>query len=45
MKNNKVDFDLSQLSLQELIEVYQDIATFLEFLESKKIAPKNKEEK
>ncbi len=39
MKNNekKVDFDLSLLSLQELITVYQKVAEFLEFLESKKI--------
>jgi len=44
-KPEKVDFDLSQLSLKELIATYQDIATFLDFLESKKIAEKKKEEK
>lgn len=35
-EENRVDFDLSTLSLKELIEVYQNITGFLEELESKK---------
>ena len=35
--DNKVDFDLSTLSLQELIKVYEDMNEFMEFLESSKI--------
>ena len=44
MKSNEktVDFDLSLLSLQELITVYQKVSEFLEYLEDKKI--KEKEE-
>ena len=44
MKNNEktVDFDLSLLSLQELITVYQKVAEFLDFLESKKIVEEEK---
>ncbi len=39
MKSNEktVDFDLSLLSLQELITVYQKVSEFLEYLEDKKI--------
>lgn len=39
MKNNegKVDFDLSVLSLDELIETYKNILEFLKYLESSKI--------
>ena len=36
-KESKVSFDISKLSLTELIKVYQDINAFLDFLESKKI--------
>ena len=44
MKNSEktVDFDLSLLSLQELITVYQKVAEFLDFLESKKIVEEEK---
>ena len=44
MKNseNTVDFDLSFISLQELITVYQKVAEFLDFLESKKIVEEEK---
>ena len=44
MKNSEktVDFDLSILSLQELITVYQKVAEFLDFLESKKIVEEEK---
>lgn len=39
MKNdvNKVDFDLSTLTLNQLIEVYQNIIDFLQFLSENKI--------
>ena len=37
MKNEKIDFDLSVLSLEELIEVYNNISDYLEFLKSSKI--------
>ena len=33
----KVEFDLSTLSLQELMEVYKNIVDFLEFLQENKI--------
>ncbi len=36
-ENNKVDFDLSALSLEELIEVYEKINGFLEYLEDSKV--------
>ena len=42
-EENKVDFDLSVLSLQELIEVYQNIADFLQYVESSKIILEDKE--
>lgn len=45
MKNEeeKVGFDLSTLTLQELIEVYQDITDFLQFLNESKIDLEEKE--
>lgn len=45
MKNEeeKVGFDLSTLTLQELIEVYQDITDFLQFLNETKIDLEEKE--
>ncbi len=45
MKNNEktVDFDLSLLSLQELITVYQKVSEFLEYLEDKKIKEEEKD--
>ncbi len=33
----KVEFDLSTLSLEELVEVYKNIVDFLEFLQENKI--------
>lgn len=36
-EENKVNFDLSALSLHELIEVYENINDFIEFLEDKRI--------
>ena len=33
----KVEFDLSTLSLEELMEVYKNIVEFLEFLQENKI--------
>ena len=42
MLNEKVDFDLSLLTLEDLIEVYNKIEEFIEHLNSSKI---NTEEK
>ena len=42
MLNEKVDFDLSQLTLEDLIEVYNKIEEFIEFLNSSKIATEEK---
>ena len=33
----KIEFDLSALNLQELMEVYKDIVDFLDFLKENKI--------
>lgn len=41
-ENDVVDFDLSLLSLQELIELYDHISDFLRYLEDNKI--ENEEE-
>lgn len=35
--DNKVDFDLSTLKLEELIKVYENINDFLQFLDESKI--------
>ncbi len=35
--DKKVDFDLSALSLQELIQVYEEMNEFMDFLNSNKI--------
>ncbi len=43
-EENKVDFDLSTLSLQELIELYGNITEFLKFLEEHKIILEEKVE-
>ncbi|MFA5603173.1 MAG: hypothetical protein WDA21_05570 [Bacilli bacterium] len=45
MKNegNKVNFDLSNLNLSELIKVYEDINDFLTFLSDKKIVSEEEE--
>lgn len=37
MEGNKVNFDVSKLSLEELIKVYENIEMFLKYLESSKI--------
>ncbi len=42
-EEKKVNFDLSTLSLSELIEVYDDLMKFLQFLEEKKIVPESEE--
>lgn len=36
-EENKVDFDLSVLKLEELIKVYDDIDNFIKYLNDKKI--------
>ncbi len=43
-EENKVNFDISTLSLSELIKVYEDITNFLQFLEEKKIVQEEKVE-
>ena len=35
--DTKTDFDISSLSLKELIEVYETINSFLDFLDESKI--------
>lgn len=42
-EENKVDFDLSVLKLEELIEVYDDINNFIKYLKDKKIIIEEKE--
>lgn len=37
MKEKKVDFDLSALSLKDLIEVYEEITSFIDYLNNNKI--------
>ena len=41
--NERVEFDLSTLNLQELVEVYNNITDFLSFLEENKISLEEKE--
>lgn len=41
-EENKVNFDVSTLSLSELIKAYEDIKKFIDFLEEKKIVDKEK---
>jgi len=41
--NERVEFDLSTLNLQELVEVYENITEFLEFLKENKITLEDKE--
>ena len=40
--NETVEFDLSTLNLQELVEVYKDITEFLDFLQDNKITLEEK---
>lgn len=37
IKEEKIDFDLSNLELKELIEVYERVDEFLKFLDESKI--------
>ena len=37
MQNEKVDFDLSELALKELIDVYYNMSNFIQFLNDNKI--------
>ena len=41
--NETVEFDLSTLNLQELVEVYNDITEFLDFLQENKITLEEKQ--
>lgn len=41
--NEKVEFDLSTLNLKELVEVYENITSFIDFLEENKIILEEKE--
>ena len=43
-KEEKVDFDLSVLSLEELIEAYNNIDEFITFLNENKIEIEDKED-
>ena len=42
-KESKVNFDLSELTLEELIEVYDNINIFIDYLEESKIEIDEKE--
>ena len=44
MLNEKVDFDLSLLSLEELIEVFNDIDAFIQYLNDSKIVEEKEDE-
>ncbi len=41
--NNKKDYDLSELTLEQLIEVFKNINEFLKFLKEAKIKTEEKE--
>ena len=43
-EENKVNFDLSTLTLEELIEVYENINVFLDYLEESKLEIEEKEQ-
>lgn len=43
-EENKVNFDLSVLSLEELIETYENINIFLDYLKESKIEIEEKKE-
>ena len=45
MLNEKVDFDLSQLTLEDLIEVYNKIEEFIDHLNTSKIVTEEKGDK
>lgn len=42
-EEDKVNFDLSTLTLQQLIETYQNITDFLRFLKEKEIVEEEKD--
>lgn len=42
-EENRVDFDLSVLKLDELIKVYEEIDNFIKLLRDKKIVVEEKE--
>ncbi|MBO5120674.1 MAG: hypothetical protein J6C28_03185 [Bacilli bacterium] len=41
-EENKINFDLSTLTLEELVEVYENIEIFLDFLEESKLETEEK---
>lgn len=41
-EDNKVDFDLSTLTLEDLVKVYEKITEFLQFLSESKIIQEEK---
>ena len=41
-EENKINFDLSTLTLEELVEVYENIDIFLDFLEESKLETEEK---
>lgn len=41
-EETKVDFDLSALTLEQLVEVYEDINVFIDYLNESKIETKEK---
>lgn len=43
-EEKKVEFDLSVLNLKELIDVYENITDFLQYLEEQKIKLLDKEQ-
>lgn len=43
-EDNKVDFDLSALTLEDLVKVYEEITEFLQFLSESKIIQEEKAE-
>ena len=42
-EENKVNFDLSTLTLEELVEVYDNIKIFIDYLEESKIEIEEKD--
>ena len=44
-EENKVNFDLSTLTLEELVEVYENIKIFIDYLEESKIEIEEKGKK
>ena len=43
-EDNKVDFDLSKLTLEELIKVYEEITSFIAYTEETKIVEEEETE-